>query len=181
MRATARGQVSGGGRAPTGPQADGGTFGAAANGVPPVSVNVSEGPFVYLHCTCVRSARTCLCEAIWHVCLLPMWTCGAHTQMASYVYLCSASLWCARLCVARCAPANACAQASVRVRLDTQVSRNNCSASRCLRPISRGTSAAQETRGCPHSAPTAPAGAGLSLSPHPSGWKALITHRNSVS
>lgn len=137
MRATARGQVSGGGRAPTGPQADGGTFGAAANGVPPVSVNVSEGPFVYLHCTCVRSARTCLCEAIWHVCLLPMWTCGAHahTQMASYVYLCSASLWCARLCVARCAPANACAQASVRVRLDTQVSRNNCSASRCLRPI----------------------------------------------
>lgn len=82
-------------------QADGGTFGAAANGVPPVSVNVSEGPFVYLHCTCVRSARTCLCEAIWHVCLLHMWTCGAHTQMASYVYLCSASLWCARLCVSQ--------------------------------------------------------------------------------
>lgn len=82
VRATGGGHVSGGGCVPTGPQTDRGTFGAGANGVTPVSVNVSEGPFVCLYGTCACLVYTCLCEAIWRVFIthVDMWHTCTHTD-----------------------------------------------------------------------------------------------------
>lgn len=107
----------------------------------PVSANVSEGPFVYLYCTCMCTvyAHTGVhvCEAIWYVFIthVYMWHVHADTRHCMHVYAVCTSVWCA-LCTyvshTMYACANVCAQVSVCMSLDMQVSKNNCGVSQSL-------------------------------------------------